>query len=171
MNRSRYASRFRFAHSNLSLGPVIVVVIRLRQPSSSHFSATTRCPFKWPQIETVMKILGVLALLIGLVTMIFAVLADSELRTAATAATPPSPDSLPLTRIVAPELFDAGKSAIKPAELASMALNRIYAIGGASLVSLALGALLLMIKQTPESLVMRHEESDPTDSSLPKAGG
>ena len=28
MNRSRFASRFRFAHSNLSLGPVIVVVTR-----------------------------------------------------------------------------------------------------------------------------------------------
>lgn len=28
MNRSRFASRVRFAHSNLSLGPVIVVVIR-----------------------------------------------------------------------------------------------------------------------------------------------
>jgi len=31
MNPSRFASRFRFAHSNLSLGPVIVVVITLNQ--------------------------------------------------------------------------------------------------------------------------------------------
>ncbi len=103
--------------------------------------------------------------------MIFAVLADSELHTAATAATPPSPDSMPLTKIVGPELFDTENAATKPAELASMAFNRIYIIGGASLVSLALGGLLLMTKQTPESLVVRDDEAEATSSPLPKTGG
>lgn len=85
--------------------------------------------------------------MIGLVMMIFAVLAYLELRTAATAATPPSPDSMTLTKIVGPELFDTENSATEPAELASKAFNRIYIIGGASFGTLALGAFLLTIKQ------------------------
>ena len=117
-----------------------------------------------PEIETGMKIFGAFALLIGLVLMIFAVLAYSELHTAATAAKPPSPDSMPLTKIVGPELFDPEHAATKPTELASMAFNRIYIIGGASLVSLALGVLLLMTKQTPESLVVRDDEAEQTSS-------
>lgn len=111
-----------------------------------------------------MKIFGVFAVLIGLAMMIFAALAYSELHSAATAATPPSPESMPLTKIVGPELFDPEHAATKPAELASIAINRIYVIGGASLVSLALGALLLMIKQTPESLVVRDDEAEPASS-------
>ena len=109
-----------------------------------------------------MKILGAFALLISLVMIIFAVLAYSELRATATSMKPPSRDSLPLTRIVGPELFDKEKAATKPAELASMVFNRIYMIGGASLFSLALGALLLVIKQAPDSRVVLHDEAEPT---------
>lgn len=104
-----------------------------------------------------MKIFGTFAVLIGLVMMIFAVLAYSELHTAATAAMPPSPDSIPLTKIVGPELFDPEHAATSPAELASMAFNRIYIIGGASLLPLALGVLLLMNKQVPKSPVVCDE--------------
>lgn len=97
-----------------------------------------------------MKILGTLALVIGLVIMAFAVLAYSELHTAATSATPPSPSSMPLTRIVGPELFDTKNSAAKPAELARIALNRIYTLGGVSLLLLAIGAILLATRRSPE---------------------
>jgi hypothetical protein len=117
-----------------------------------------------PEIETAMKIFGAFALLIGLVMMIFAVFAYSELHSAATAATTPSPDSMPLTKIVGPELFDPEHAATRPAELASMAFNRIYIIGGVSLISLALGVLQLMTKQTPKSLVVRADEAEQTSS-------
>ena len=109
-----------------------------------------------------MKILGAFALLIGLVMMIFAVLAYSELHTATTSVTPPSPDSMPLTKIVGPELFDTEHAATEPAELASMAFNRIYIIGGVSLFSLAVGALLMVIRKAPESPVVRHNSAGPT---------
>jgi hypothetical protein len=109
-----------------------------------------------------MKILGAFALLVCLVMMIFTVLAYSELRTAATSVTPPSPDSMPLTRIVGPELFDTGNAVIKPAELASMAFNRIYIILGASLFSLVLGTLLLVLAKSPKLLEVRHHEAEPT---------
>ncbi|MEZ6133791.1 MAG: hypothetical protein R3C53_02665 [Pirellulaceae bacterium] len=98
-----------------------------------------------------MKIIGGFAVLISLAMMIFAALAYSEMHTAATAVTPPSPDAMPLTKIVGPELFEPANTAAKPAELASMTFTRIYIIGGASLVPLALGILLLITRQTPRS--------------------
>lgn len=115
-----------------------------------------------PKGQAVMKLLGACVLLIGLGMMVFAVGAYSELRAAATSVTPPSPEAMPLTRIVGPELFDTAKAGTKPAELASMAMNRIYMIGGASLVLLAVGALLLVLKQSPKSHVMLPDAAEPT---------
>jgi hypothetical protein len=111
-----------------------------------------------------MKIFGVFALLIGLGLMIFAGLAYSELNAVATAAKPPSPDSMPLTKIIGPEFFDPDHAAAKPAELARKTLNRIYTIGAASVFSLALGVMLLIKKQTPESRVVGDGESGQADS-------
>jgi hypothetical protein len=80
------------------------------------------------------------------VTLIFAVMAWRELNVAATSPEAPAVDSMPLTKIVCPELFDAfqpGATPVKPAELASIAFTRIYLIGGVGLVSLAVGIAML----------------------------
>ncbi|MEM8670396.1 MAG: hypothetical protein AAGG48_22920 [Planctomycetota bacterium] len=90
-----------------------------------------------------MKKLGALVLLLGLLGTAFAVLAHWELRAAAMSETPPSADSLPLTKIVCPELFDEGSSATRPAELANVAFRRILIVGGASFFAATLGVLLL----------------------------
>ncbi len=60
----------------------------------------------------------------------------------------PSADSMPLTKIVGPEFFDAGTSAIKPAELARQTFNRIYAIAGGGIVLAITGFLILAVPQS-----------------------
>lgn len=93
----------------------------------------------------VLKILGSFAVLIGLAMLIFAAMAYSELHSAATSETPPSVDSLPLVKIVCPELFDPGKAGTKPATLARMAFNRIYMVGGVGIVLAVLGAVTVAV--------------------------
>lgn len=107
------------------------------------------------EIGAEMKLLGIVILLLAVLSLAFAVLAHSELRAAATAATPPTPNAMPLNRIVGPELFDPGQIGLKPAELAGRAMNRIYAIGAASLVLFGLGAIVLMSSRRP---IKRSEE-------------
>lgn len=95
----------------------------------------------------VMKGLGACAVLLGLVLLIFAGMAYWELRDAATSETVPSVDSLPLTKIVGPELFNPGNAGTKPAALARTTFNRIYAIGGGGIVLAIAGVLILAIPQ------------------------
>jgi hypothetical protein len=98
-----------------------------------------------------MKILGSFALLLGLGLFLFAILSYSELRTAATSENAPAVDAMPLTRIVGPELFDPDHVQTKPAVLASIALNRIFMIGGSSFFFVMLGVLLLVLGQVRRS--------------------
>lgn len=99
--------------------------------------------------------------------LVFAGLAYSELRTAASSAMPPSMDEMPLTKIVGPELFEKQNVPVKPAELASTVFNRIYVIGAASLGLLAIGSLLLFVKRSSQSQLAQRESTDSTPSSLP----
>lgn len=92
-----------------------------------------------------MKIVGALALLLGLLMLVFAVMAYSELNAAATSETPPPVESMRLTKIVAPELFDQDNASAKPATLARIAFGRIYMIGGGSLVLAMAGVLVLVL--------------------------
>lgn len=97
-----------------------------------------------------MKVLGVIAGLLGLAMAVFAVMAWRELHSAATSESAPSADSMPLMRIVYPELFDtanAGAKPAKPAELAQAAINRIYIIGGGSFALIVAGILMLVLPQ------------------------
>lgn len=98
-----------------------------------------------------MRILASVMLLIGILLFIFAALAYSELRTAATSPTAPSADSMPLTKVVGPELFDPDHAKTKPAALAGIALNRIYMIGGGSALLITIAVLVLVITPTRRS--------------------
>lgn len=90
-----------------------------------------------------MKVVGFMAGLLALAILVFAVSAWFELRSAATSELVPSADTMPLTRLVYPELFDTANSGSKPAELARSAFNRIYLIGSGSIVLLVVGILIL----------------------------
>ena len=96
-----------------------------------------------------MKVVAAILLLSGLAIMLFATVAYSELYTAATSAEPPSPDSLPLTQTIAPELFDRSQATTSPAALAKIAVNRIYAIGGLGLLLSSVGGFLLLLFRSP----------------------
>ena len=99
-----------------------------------------------------MKVLGACAVLFGLAIIVFAGMAYSELHTAATSELAPNTDSMPLTRLVYPEFFDAGNAGAKPAkpeELAQAAFNRIYIIGGGSFVMVVAGIVMLVLPQGP----------------------
>ena len=91
----------------------------------------------------VVKLVGTFALVLGVVLVIFAGMAYFELHSAATSEKAPAADSMPLTRVVGPELFDPGKAGMQPAELAAMAFNRIYAIGGGGILLAVLGVVAL----------------------------
>jgi len=95
-----------------------------------------------------MKFLGAVAVLLGLSILGFAVMAHVELHAAATSPEAPVAEEMPLTRIVCPELFDPGNAGVKPAELARMAFNRIYMIGGGGLLAATLGGLLFALSLT-----------------------
>lgn len=97
-----------------------------------------------------LKVLGVSAGLLGVAMLIFAVMAWLELRNAATSPIAPPDSSMPLTRIVYPELFDAataGTTPAKPAELAQAVQTRIFIIGGGSLALIVVGIVMLMLPQ------------------------
>ena len=102
------------------------------------------------QKEIDMKIIGVLALLIGVLMIVFAGLAYLELHAAASGEVPPSPDAMPLTKIVGPELFDPELASSHPSDLAGIAFKRIYIVGGASFGSFALGVCLLLAMRNPK---------------------
>lgn len=114
---------------------------------------------RWhPEIEreTTIRIkqLGVLAGLLGMAMHVFAILAWRERNSAVTSEVVPSADSMPLTRLVAPGLFDtenAGAMAEKPAELARAAFQRIYIIGYGSLALFLICILLLVVPQGPRT--------------------
>lgn len=102
-----------------------------------------------------MKLVGAIAVLIGLVTVVFAIMTWRELRAAATSELAPTADSMPLTRVVYPELFEldeAEAQAVKPAELAQSVFNRIYMIGGASLALIFVGLLLRLKRPSPQAV-------------------
>ena len=94
-----------------------------------------------------MKSFGVLAMFSGLLFLIFAGLAYSELRAAGTAEVLPSTDELPLTKLVGPELFNPKHAATRPSDLAASAFRRIFIIGGVGIGSFALGIFLFMASQ------------------------
>lgn len=95
-----------------------------------------------------MKFLGGVIVLLGLSILGFAGMAHLELRAAATSEKPPAADSMPLTKIICPELFDAGNAAVKPADLAKMAFNRVTMLGGGALLLATLGGLMFVISST-----------------------
>jgi hypothetical protein len=100
------------------------------------------------------RILGVIVALLGLALMVLAVVAWGELHSAATSQSAPAADSLPLTRLVNPELFDAGKAGAtpaKPVELVQAAFQRIYLLGGGSIALILIGTLMLVMPQRPNS--------------------
>ena len=96
----------------------------------------------------IVKGLGALVVLLGLAMLIFAGMAYFELHAAATSETPPSSDSMPLTKIVGPEFFDPGNVGTKPAELARKTFNRIYTIAGCGIVAAILGVLTLAVPKS-----------------------
>ncbi len=83
--------------------------------------------------------------------MTFAAMAYCELHKAVTSETAPSPDSLPLTKRVSPEVFDPERAGTKPAALARTAFNRIYMVGGVGAVLTILGSVLIAVPQTQET--------------------
>lgn len=94
--------------------------------------------------------IGVFIMLVGLMMLIFMVMAYRELHSAATSVTPPSVDSMPFSKIVNPELFAPGNAGTKPATLAQRAFNRIYMVGGGSFVLVIIGIIILAIPQSRE---------------------
>lgn len=107
-----------------------------------------------------MKTLGAIVFLVGLATLAFAFAAYSELSAAATSATPPMPDAMPLTRIVGPELFVPGPPAKKPSELASLVFTRLYIVAGVALLFLAFGVRLLLIPKNFDSQATQRAEAE-----------
>ncbi len=101
--------------------------------------------------EIVMKIVGVFALLIGLLMIGFAGLAYLELHAAASGEVPPNPETMPLTKIVGPELFDPEHASSHPSDLAGIAFKRIYIVGGASFGAFTLGVCLLLARRDPKA--------------------
>ena len=97
------------------------------------------------------KVIGVLAVLLGLAMFVFAVIAYRELHSAATSEFAPAADSMPRTRLVNPRLFDTGNTGAKPAELAQAAFNRIYIISGGSFVLVVAGILMFVLAQGPRT--------------------
>ena len=98
-----------------------------------------------------MKLLAVSVGLLGFAMSVFAVMTWRELRSAATSELAPAADSLPLTTFVYPDFAipaNAGGQAAKPAELAQAAFNRIYIIGGGSLVLIVAGIVMLVLPQS-----------------------
>ena len=104
-----------------------------------------------------MKIFGVVALLTGLVVFVFAGAAYLELRAAGTAAELPSADELPLTKIVAPELFDPDHASTRPSDLAALGFKRIWMIGGTAIGVVALGIVPLMAAKKDATVRDRGE--------------
>lgn len=99
------------------------------------------------------KVMGVCAGLLSLAMIVFAVMTWRELRSAATSELAPTAGSMPLTRFVYPELFDAGNAGVKPgqaAELTQAAFNRIYMIGGSFSLAFA-GFAMLVLPQRPRT--------------------
>lgn len=101
--------------------------------------------------KPVMRICGALALMIAVFMLVFSGFTYWELRSLATAATPPSPDAVILGKIVGPELFDPDYASTKPAELAAMVFKRIYLIAGCSFGLGTLGILGLMVAKKVKS--------------------
>ena len=94
-----------------------------------------------------MKPLCVALLLIGLSFLVFAVMAHVELRSAGTSETVPTPDSMPLARIVAPELFNPQQQSAKPETLAEMASSRIHTIGGVAILLMIIAVAMFIANQ------------------------
>jgi hypothetical protein len=105
-----------------------------------------------------MKVIGAFLLLIGLVLFALALLVFSELRTVPASSSPTSPDSLPLTEIISPELFAPGATGIKSAALVRIAIPRMYMLGGLALVMIAGGVFAIFMGKSPKR--------PPTDSSF-----
>ena len=111
----------------------------------------TTVPLPRAQKENDMKIVGVFALLIGLLMIVFAGLAYLELHAAGSAEVPPNPEAMPLTKIVGPEFFDPEYASSHPSELAGLAFKRIYIVGGAAFGAFTLGVCLLMAMKNPKA--------------------
>lgn len=104
----------------------------------------------------VMKAIGAGVLLFSLAILAFAGLAYFELHSAATSPTTPSANSMPLTKIVGPELFNTGNTGAKPAALAATIFNRIYAVGGGAMFMAVVAVLILAM---PQSRSTKHNAS------------
>ncbi|MEO1529472.1 MAG: hypothetical protein AAFX06_28960 [Planctomycetota bacterium] len=96
----------------------------------------------------VVKTLLACFLLVGAAMSVFAGLAYSELHNAATSETPPTANEMPMTKIVGPELFDPGNAGGRPSDLAQIAFNRIYAIGGGGIVLVILPILFVLMPRS-----------------------
>lgn len=103
-----------------------------------------------------MRVIGACVLLCSVSILGFAGMAYVELHNAATSETAPSVDSMPLTRIVGPELFDTGSTGIPPSAMARTTFHRIYAIGAGGVL---LGVFAVLILARPQSPRTEQNES------------
>ena len=92
-----------------------------------------------------MKVLGAIALLLGVALLVFTLLTYSEFNALVSSPTPPAAEEMRLVGIVGPELSDPKHATTKPAVLAGIVMNRIYLMGGGSILCMALGGLMITL--------------------------
>ncbi len=99
-----------------------------------------------------MKLFAAALAILGVVLVIFSVATYRELQATAKSPSIPTPESMPLLKLVGPELFvspEDGAVPPKPGQLASVVSRRIYGLGGVGLLFVA-GAVVIVMKQPRE---------------------
>lgn len=92
------------------------------------------------------KTFAIIACSLGLLMIVFAILAYRELHLAGQSNRVPQADSMPLTNFIYPDFFatvEEGGKPVHPADLAQSVLNRIYVLGFASLALFVTGIAIM----------------------------